>query len=311
MTKIEWVKSPDGSQGITLNSKTGCRNHTPEGLCLGGLFPCYCDKLAHGRLKRRYQANYHLALLDRTLAPQTIANAYLDPFYPRWWPERLKEPSHIKKPTGIFLDDMSDWMADCWPLEWTMAELRMMRRSPQHRFYTLTKQPRNLPQFSPFPDNCWVGVTATKWVTFSEALGYLATVKAKVKFLSFEPLLERIRLDMLQAMLFPRTIDWLIIGGCTGTKKDMEELCKRYPGLTLMPWGKVWTAQPRVEEVQEIARVGTKANIPIFLKDNLRPLLAPGELHRMPFYDVVSYWSQDKTHKLHENRLRQELPKVQ
>lgn len=306
-TKIEWVKNPDGSQGITLNSKTGCRNHTPEGLCLGGLFPCYAYKLAHGRLKQRYLLNINhsptYSLLD------VCEDPFEDPFYPRWWPERLKEPYHVKKPIGIFLDDMSDWMLDCWPREWTMAELQMMKDNPQHRFYTLTKQSQNLLQFSPFPENCWVGVTATKWLAFSNALGYLAAVKAKVKYLSFEPLLERIQLDMLQKMLFPGVIDWLIIGACTGTRKDMEELCKRYPGLTLMPWGKMWTAQPRVEEVQEIARVGTKANIPIFLKDNLRPLLAPGELHRMPFYDVISYWSEDRTHKLYENRLRQELPK--
>ena len=56
-TSIDWVKNPDGSQGYTLNPITGCGNHTPEGLCLGGMFPCYAYRLANTRLKERYLAN--------------------------------------------------------------------------------------------------------------------------------------------------------------------------------------------------------------------------------------------------------------
>ena len=59
-TNIEWVKNPDGTQGITWNPITGCKNHTTKGLCLDGLFPCYAWKLAHTRLKQRYLANSNL-----------------------------------------------------------------------------------------------------------------------------------------------------------------------------------------------------------------------------------------------------------
>lgn len=240
---------------------------------MGGLFPCYAYKLANTRLANRYTANKNTASPNpgkTNLCPESIS----DPFYPRFWPERLKQAYQVKKPTGIFLDDMSDWMGDYWPREWTEAELQMMRDNPWHRLYTLTKQPQNLLQFSPFPENAWVGVTATKWLSFSNALGYLAAIEAKVKYLSFEPLLERIQMDMLQKVLFPQVIDWIIIGACTGSHRDIEALSARYPEL----WGTVlsgnkWALFPKIEWVQEIVEAADQAGIKVFLKDNLEPLL--------------------------------------
>lgn len=401
MTTIEWVRNPGGSQGITVNSKTGCRNHTSEGLCLGGLFPCYARKLAQGRLKQRYLANMNFPILAMNLDPRII------PFYPRWWPERLEQIRKIKKPTGIFLDDMSDWMGDYWPEEWTRQELQVMRDCPQHRFYTLTKQSQNLFQFSPFPENCFVGVTATNQDMFGKAILHLADIQASVKFISLEPLLERIdishwigynaeyeskklRGNSLQSSVSggirdrqrgedlenqipdvrqmeggkqdnslqttqgrerhgeispgenhdereevscsrqqigmaslqrdntngidsqpqergrkgqssrefrafdlqptdqtfdkcigqniqtgqTRQISLLIIGACTGTWHDILQLSLRYPQLTMMQLNKrLYTLQPRIGDLREIVEAADKAEIPVFLKDNLDPLL--------------------------------------
>jgi len=269
-TQIEWVRNPDGSQGFTLNSKTGCTNHTPEGLCLGGLFPCYADKLAHGRLKPLYLANENISYdLSVCNIPHSIA--INDPFYPRFWEEKLKQPYQRKKPAGIFLDDMSDWMGDCWPREWTLAELQMMRENPQHRFYTLTKQPQRLPEFSPFPEK--------------KALHHLFDIEAKVRFISFEPLLGKLdiwaRSDFVGVGLpceWDR-IGWLIIGACTGSWVDMANLCMKhtnslsnYAGLSLMQWGNKWTAQPSPDWVREIVEAADKAGVRVFLKENLMPL---------------------------------------
>jgi len=52
----------------------------------------------------------------------------------------------------------------------------------------------------------------------------------------------------------------------------MEALCQRYPELSLMPLGKKWTAQPRIEWIIEIIEAAGKSSIPVFLKGNLRPL---------------------------------------
>lgn len=292
-TSIEWVKNPDGSQGYTLNSKTGCQNHTPEGLCLGGLFPCYGFRLANGRLKPIYLANYNLALPDGTLDPQIIERAYLDPFYPRFWEERLKQPYQILKSIGIFLDDMSDWMGDYWPREWTEAELQMMRDNPQHRIYTLTKQAQNLIKFSPFPENCWVGVTATGYKAFNNAIDKLKCIEAKVKYISLEPLLEAIPFNIER--LAYCGIGWLIIGACTGTWRDMVAISAKYPELAIMPYGKKWTAQPRIEWVKEIVQAADKAGIPVFLKDNLKPLIGENRGHTFPGF-------------AYREKLRQKMP---
>lgn len=200
-TQIEWVKNPDGTQGYTWNPITGCLNHTPEGLCLGGGFPCYAYRLAHRRLRDRYLANKNI-VPDKV---RIMAGEFNDPFYPRFWPERLddikREPLpwfHQNKDLrkGIFVCDMGELFGNWIPQRWQDKIFDVIKLHSQHRFYLLTKQPQNLIKFSPFPDNCFVGVSATNQQQFDNAVKYLKEVKATVKFISFEPLLESIDIDL-------------------------------------------------------------------------------------------------------------------
>jgi protein gp37 len=118
-----------------------------------------------------------------------------DPFYPRFWNTRIQDPDRKDpsgKKRGIFVCDMSDLFGIGIPEGWTREVLWHANFNPYDRFYLLTKQPQNLIKFSPFPDNCWVGVTATNQEQFDNAVKYLKEVKATEKFISFEPLLERI-----------------------------------------------------------------------------------------------------------------------
>jgi len=244
-TKIEWVKNPDGSQGFTLNSKTGCLNGCPY---------CYARKLANGRLRSRYLADDNtIMLFSDGSAPRKLK--VTDPFYPRWWPERLEQIRERKKPAGIFLDDMSDWMGDYWPEKWTEQELQVMRDCPQHRIYTLTKQPQTLIKFSPFPDNCWVGVTITDRMQAHLASSCLPEIQTTVKFISFEPLLD----DVMQALYCEtliRSANWLIIGSQTKPLKHSP-----------------------FEWVEEIVNAADRAGVPVFIKP--------------PLCDVVRYYRQE------------------
>ncbi len=251
-TPIEWVKNPDGTQGYTWNPLTGCLNHTPEGLCLGGMFPCYAYKLANTRLKERYLDNSNLAPSQSGLKMH-LASEFIDPFYPRFWEDRLYGLGGVSRvPKGIFVCDMSDLFGKGIPEEWTYRVITQIRAYPYHRFYLLTKQPQNLPQFSPFPPNCWVGVTATDRLSFNIAIYELLKVEAKVKYISFEPLLANPfepppsipKLDDKDILL--STIQWVIIGAQTKPYKP-----------------------PKIEWVEEIIRACDKAGIPVFLKDNL------------------------------------------
>lgn len=267
-TKIEWVRNPDGSQGYTWNPITGCLNRTPEGLCLGGLFPCYAFKLANGRLSTLY--------LKNSSWEEHYREQLNDPFYPRFWPERLYDFGGWREsPKGIFVCDMGELFGDWIPKEWQEQIFSRIKLCPQHRFYLLTKQPQNLIKFSPFPDNCQVGVTATDARMFKQAIEGLSDIKAKVKYVSLEPMLERIyhELYICQDMVdkLVTYVDWLIIGAQTKPYKP-----------------------PKIEWIEEIVRAADRAGIKVFLKDNLKPFL-----DRVPTRIVYQYGS---------GKLRQEVP---
>ena len=268
-TKIEWVRNPDGTPGYTWNPITGCLNHD-DGLCKGGDFPCFAYTLAHGRLKSRYMANMNVA--PRKINARTFPR--YDPFYPRLWEDRLFQPmndKHISQ-KGIFPCSMSDLFGIGIPEEWTKAIMDVIEDCPTDRFYLLTKQPQNLAKFSPFPDNCWPGVTATDYYAMFKALNALAYldggIQAKVKFVSFEPLLESVAGPRLNLS----GIKWVIIGAQTKPYKP-----------------------PKIEWVEEIVRACDEAGVAVFIKNNLEPLLFKSDNHDLFWEDLAN--------------LRQELPK--
>ena len=261
-TSIEWVKNPDGTQGYTWNPLTGCINHV-NGICNGGSFPCYAYQLANTRLRDRYLANKNVTPIYQSMvdAKGHLKNALKDPFYPRFWPERLSEITnklrrwgknkivHTHKPRGVFVCDMSDLFGIGIPEEWTRQVLEKMQYAKQDRFYLLTKRPENLAKFSPFPDNCWVGVTVCNDEMLDVAVDKLEDIQAKHKFISFEPLLKRLTLSLDYALYYSG-ISWVIIGAQTKP-----------------------TVYPKIEWVEEIVRACDKAGVAVFLKNNLKPLL--------------------------------------
>ena len=289
-TKIEWALNPDGSPGYTLNPITGCENHT-AGLCKGGGFPCYAHGLAHGRLKATYLANENIATVYAEggepyhKADKMIAQ--IDPFFPRFWPSRLAEIETLGRATadsvtgirrasrrGIFVCSQGELFGPWLPKDWTEDVLHAIEMDPEDRFYLLTKQPAELKKWSPFPSNCYVGVTATGTTMYWRALAELQYIKASVKYVSIEPFLEPIKplLSSIEYSLKKAGINWLIIGSQT------------------RPY-----VPPQLDWILDIAKAADGAGIPLFLKNNLAPLPAsPARLLR--YKDGVG-WG-----------LRQEMP---
>lgn len=296
-TTIEWVKNPDGSQGYTWNPITGCLNGCPY---------CYARTLSNGRLRSRYLANNVLPTHDE---PEHEKH-HCDPFYPRFWDSRLEELRHrncklieqgLDNPRGIFACDMSDLFGKGVPMEWTEAVLNEIDNK-HDRFYLLTNQPQNLDRFSPFPDNCWIGFTATQDRPLQYGLAHIAEVEAKVKFISFEPLLEKM------SFLAAEMVDWVIIGAMTCGGGEISELASQYPQLTEMPSGGRYTLQPRIEWVKEIVEVCDRAGTKVFLKENLRPLLENDHRAFMnPLYWRDGYYTSPE-HPNIDLHLRQEMP---
>ncbi|MDP2735369.1 MAG: DUF5131 family protein [bacterium] len=237
-----WAQNPDGSPGYTWNPITGCLNHIGR-MCKGGNFPCYAYGIAHRRCKNVYLANNNIAGMDVLPASETVSIMAEDPFYPRFWPEKLYH-AWDDKPKGIFVCSMSDLFGIGVPEEWTKTVLNLCRLHTENRYYLLTKQPQNLAKFSPFPDNCWVGVTATTNGAMTNAYYGLANVEASVRFISFEPLLGSV--GIIEHPNMKGWVDWVIIGAQSKP-----------------------TRLPNTEWVREIIEAADSAGIPVFLKDNL------------------------------------------
>ena len=238
-------------------------NHV-NGMCKGGGFPCYAYRLANGRLRQMYLRNPNVAPaaigweMKSAVIGDTRHNLdarYLDPFYPRFWPDRLYIPFN-SKPKGIFTVDMGELFGDWIPREWQDDIFRVIKLHPNDRFYLLTKQPQNLAKFSPFPDNCFVGVTATNQAMHNEAIVCLSGIEAKVKYISYEPLLNQIVPVYAYGL---SEINWLIIGAQTKP-----------------------TVYPKLEWVKEIVEAADVAGIPVFGKNNLKPLLGDNLTQEMP-----------------------------
>ena len=234
-TKIEWCQNPGCSEGYTWNPITGCLHDCSY---------CWARGLANGRLKSRMLANTDHAPTQNT----GDAIWQVDPFYPRLWKERLRNVSYSETQRGIFVCSMGDLFGPTLPPDWTGAVLEQCRRHPDDRFYLLTKQPQNLAKWSPFPDNCWVGVSVTNAQEQSDAYVGLCRIEAAVKYLSYEPLLSNVAME--SQFLLDAGISWLILGAQT----------KPY-------------IAPKIEWVEEIVGAADAAGIPVFLKDSLDDLL--------------------------------------
>ncbi len=174
----------------------------------------------------------------------------------KWNPEIYLETGVFadlpSKPSRIFIGSTMELFGNWIKAEWMNYILDWVRDYPQHTFIFLTKQPQNLIQWSPFPSNVWVGASATNWETAFNALWEFQDVRAKVKFISFEPLLDWTNRRELEGWLIRSSISWLIIGQQTPVRK---------------------ATMPKIEWIKEIVEACDKANIPIFLKENLRCVL--------------------------------------
>jgi protein gp37 len=188
-SSIEWTEH-------TWNPVTGCTKLSP------GCKHCYAETMAR-RLKAMGAPGYERGF-ELTLHP-----------------ERLEQPLRRKTPTTYFVNSMSDLFHEAVPDCFVEQVLEVCRRTPQHTYQVLTKRAERLPQFFASrvcPANVWLGVSVEDRKYGVPRIGQLRKVKAAVRFLSVEPLLEDV------GKLNLRGIHWVIVGGESGGKaRPMEE----------------------------------------------------------------------------------------
>lgn len=179
----------------TWNPITGCTKISD------GCKHCYAEIMAH-RLKEMKSPNY--------------ANG----FKVTLQPHMLDKPLKWKKTRMIFVNSMSDIFHKDVPFEYIQQIFEVMRKAHWHTFQILTKRSERLRRLSSeinWPDNVWMGVSVENTKTKSR-IEDLQGTGAKVKFISFEPLLEKVERFNLD------WIDWVIVGGESGPKsRPMEK----------------------------------------------------------------------------------------
>ena len=158
---------------------------------------------------------------------------------PAFHSNRLKDVGCLKEPAKVFVGSSGDLFGDWVPNEWIEAVREAIKAHPEHIFQLLTKNPKRYMEFD-WSDyqNVWLGATIDKDDRTSD-VSYLKACSGKIKFVSFEPLLEEVKVNLTG-------LDWIIIGANSnrGAKKP------------LMIWAESLISQAR------------KLGIPVWVKDN-------------------------------------------
>jgi protein gp37 len=170
---------------------------------------------------------------------------YANGFTPTLQPDVLEIPFSWKKPRSIFVNSMSDLFHKSVPLEYIQDVFRVMSTAHWHIFQILTKRAERLERLATelsWPSNVWIGVTVES-AEYLSRIDHLLNVPAKIRFVSFEPLLGPISTIPLSG------IEWVIVGGESGPKarpmnkewvRIIRDMCvERHVPFFFKQWGGV------------------------------------------------------------------------
>ena len=191
-TQIEWTDS-------TWNPVTGCTKVTR------GCDSCYAERFSErfrGVAGHPFENGFDLTLR----------------------PERLEQPLHWRAPRRVFVNSMSDLFHKSVPFGFIDAVFDTMETADWHEFQILTKRSSLMVRYlrkrygnALAPPHIWLGVSIED-AKNALRLAHLQSARAKMKFVSFEPLLGPVgELDL-------SGIAWAIVGGESGPRaRPMSE----------------------------------------------------------------------------------------
>ena len=195
-TGISWTDE-------TINPIVGCSKCSP------GCDNCYAEDLAK-RWKAAGVPQYQDVVDENGWNGKTC-------FAPKAF-DRIPK----RDPKKIFIGSMTDIFHESVPFEWIDKIMLVVNKHRQHTFQILTKRPERMKKY--FDErgclgwygagktytNLWLGVTVCNQEEYNKNNDLLAQCPAKLRFISFEPLLGAI--DMRNGPI----PDWVICGGESG-----------------------------------------------------------------------------------------------
>ncbi|AFO86918.1 DUF5131 family protein [Phaeobacter inhibens] len=194
-TAIEWTDS-------TWNPVAGCS------IMSSGCTNCYAMQMAY-RLEAMGVEKY--AGLTRKSGGRSVWKGIVHEDR-----KALRIPATWKKPRKIFVNSMSDLFHPEVSMDFIAEVWRVMADTPWHSYQVLTKRPDRMAEFTGswdggVLDNVWLG-TSVEDSTVVDRIDELRKVDAKIRFISFEPLIGPVGNVDLSA------IDWAIVGGESGPR---------------------------------------------------------------------------------------------
>lgn len=181
-TSIDWAK-------WSWNPVTGCQHNCPY---------CYARDIAERFYAEKFQPAIHI---DRLGAPAHTPV-----------PATASQDTSLK---NIFTCSMADLFGKWVPKQWIEEVLGVVRENPQWNFLFLTKFPLRMAEFE-YPPNAWLGTSVDLQARVANAERTMREVRASVKWLSLEPLLEPLVFEDLSAF------NWVVIGGASASNQTPE-----------------------------------------------------------------------------------------
>jgi protein gp37 len=210
---IEWTEA-------TWNPIAGCSVLSP------GCTNCYAMRMA-ARLQAMGMAKYAGTTRKSGKRHVWTGRVNIDK-------TALTAPLAWKKPQRIFVNSMSDLFQDKADVAFIRQVWRVMESAHWHSFQVLTKRPERMLEILSKPDfptlpNVWLG-TSVESEDYLGRIDLLRRVPARIRFISFEPLLGPIADPDLGG------IHWAIVGGESGPRarpmdawwvEELRDTCER------------------------------------------------------------------------------------
>lgn len=207
--KIDWTD-------WTWNPITGCLHGCPY---------CYMK-----RMEKRFSG-----IMEPKFKPQ-----YIDSFL---------ASKKVKPGDKVFVGSSGDMWGEWVPYSWIAPVISIADQRPDVTFQFLTKNPAMYGNWKLNQTNCWFGTSVDGTPATRRNLDLLIrnTQHAKVRFVSFEPLLKDVSVfkNIVNNICL---LDWIIIGA------DSNKGAK----------------QPPIEWAESLINTARTYNIPVFVKDNYK-----------------------------------------
>ena len=183
----------------TFNPWIGCTKVSP------GCLNCYAEFQQDTRWKK-------VEWGKGNPRKRTSADNWKQPL--RW----NREAAEAGTRTLVFCASLGDVFDTEVPEKWCDDVFTLIRNTPHLDWQLLTKRPENAAKYAAgiqWPDNAWIGTSVEDQKRAGRAQ-VITEIPAPVRFLSVEPLLGPVQLDLTG-------IDWVIVGGESGHKcRPME-----------------------------------------------------------------------------------------